>query len=625
MLNDITSGEQLSFPSDYQRGSYGYTAGSPVTIYATPLNQVISKNIITIGYDIRLTVSNGFQIKVLYVDSSDNYTTNTGWVSGAVIIRSGSRFYYGIKRATEISETADIDFFVSQVTYAPKLYEIIESKTNEARIATLFSQVVQYDKNIYDPTKAIKGCRFRQADGGFYTITGFDVYIVAIPDGKTAVVSCLYQGGSTRQYVRSCRYLNVLDGNGNYVYVTNSDTGSSVYTNTSGQTLYAYFTLYNSDNTSITTADYMIQLFPSSTPTSEYITPYVPYGFELLDPIPETVLTEEDFFVDPKPQSYFVNEVTDTVNKILPKTTKPSLVLAFVTDTHDLPNNSTTVRQTEETFANLKAVCDRVPVTGIVHGGDYVRSGWTHTTQAEVDVYINKIRMMMVDNGRKVYAVNGNHDGINGAPPLTTLYDAILSHNEEYVVRSGDDPYFYADDDKTQVRMIFIATPLLNTYGIPTVEYNWLVSTLGSVPAGYNVLIFAHIDPSCSDFTTNKASFCTLLNSWHNHTGAYSSNTGKIIAMVAGHRHFDWTVPSSKSGLDFPVVVCTCSYCGYITPSAAEAAAGAVNVIPRTDGTLSQDSWSVLIYRPDQDKLYLVRFGAGNDREIDLGAWDPTA
>ena len=623
-LIGLENADKVQLNGEFNRGSYGnYVEGEPVTQYDNnPTNQVKSTTPIDAIEEMNITIASGFEAKIIYVDSDNLYLDRTGWVSAGVIIEKGSRFYIGIKRATEITETADINLFVSKITYTPKIVLDIYEKLDEPQTATLFSEVVKYNKNIYDPKKAVHNYRFRQADGGYYAITGFDVYTVAIPSGKMAVVSCIYNGGLTRQYVRSCRFLMVLDGDGNYIENSTSDTGSSVYSNTTNDTVYAYFTLYNSENATVTTEDYMIELFDVGTPTSEYITPYVPYGFELK--ITNEVMVESDFFVSPRVASYFTDEVDDTVNKVLEKTTKPSLVIAFVTDTHNKPDDPTTVRQTAETFANLKAVSERIPLTGIVHGGDYVRAGWTHTTQEEVDVYLNEIRMKMVDTNKKVYAINGNHDGINGAPPADNLYNAILSHNEEYVVRENDNPYFYADNDKTKVRMIFISTPLRGDYGMPAVEYNWVKSALDTVPSGYNVMLFTHIDTSCSDFTTNRDNLCNLLNSWHNHTGDYTTNTGSIIAMVAGHRHFDWTVPTSESGLDFPTVVCTCSYCGYITPTADEVSKGAVNVIPRTNKTVTQDSWSILIYRPDESKLYLVRFGAGNDREIDLANWSTT-
>ena len=613
---------KVKFVGDFARGSYGYTAGNPVTKYTIPANQVISTAFFYADFDLQITIASGFESKFLIVDSNGNYISNSGWLSTSTVIRKGNYFYFGIKRATEITENADIDLFVSQITYTPKIVVDMNGKLVEDNVAELFDRVVRYNKNHYEESKAIKDTRYRWTDNGMISVKGFDVYAVKIPSGKMAVVSCNYNGGTSRQYVRSCRYMTILKEDGTYVAHSNSDTGSAVYTNSNAFNVIAYFTLYNSENATVTAENYMIQLFDAGTPTSQYITEYIPYGFEFLTSDGKPYLQNSDYIVNQTVQDYFVDEVADTVTKVLSLTDKPCLTFAFVTDTHNQPNDSKVERQTRDTFTNLKAVCERVPILRVYHGGDYVRSGWTHSTQFEVNEQINRIRSMALASNQKLFAVNGNHDGIDGAPPLATLYDCLSSHNEDFVVRENDNPFFYADEPKTKVRVIFLSNPYLGTYGIPTTQLNWFKSVLDSTPSGYDILIVSHIDTSCPDFTTNKTEFCNLINSWHNHTGDYTSNTGKVIAYIAGHRHFDWTVPTSKSGLDFPVVVSTCSFAGYITPSAEEVEAGAQIVNVRTDKTVNQDSWSVFVYRPDENKLHLIRFGAGNDRTIDLANWD---
>ena len=627
-LTELETLGEIKIQGTFNRGSYGYdTVGEPVSMYNTPTSSVKSTIPILAKTDLVLNIDSGFTITVLYVDANNNYIRSSGWTTERLNIVKNSKFYINIKRTTVIEENADIPLFLSKVKCLPYIANVINNKIAETDMKYLLAPTVYQGKNLYDPYKAIKKTRFSWGESKMVPADGFDVYAVSVPNGKMAVVTCIYNGGS-RQYVRSCRFMVVLNEDGTYVTSSNSDTGSSVYTNNTGNTVVVYFTLYNENNTSVIATDYMIQLFDAGTATSKYITDYEQYGYYLLDKLNANIILKDKFNVPPIVESYFTDEVTDTVEKVLEKTSKPNLTIAFITDTHILPNDTESIRQTRETFANVKAVSDRIHLTAIVHGGDYVRSGWTHSTQKEVNVFINKIRMMMVDNNVKVYAVNGNHDGINGAPPQTYLYNAILSHNEEYVKRTADNPYFYADNEKLSIRMIFLSTPLLGNYGLPNDEYDWLKSVLDATPNGYDLLLFSHIDTSCEDFTNNRANVISLLNAWNNHTGDYTSNTGKIIAWIAGHRHFDWTVPTSKSGCDFPVIICTCSYPGYITPSSAETAAGAVSVATRTNKTVNQDSWSVFVYRPDEGtkgKIYLYRFGAGADRTIDIGNWDTNA
>lgn len=588
--------------------------------------RICTPDFVTFAKNTNYIIADGFILQVYVFDAEGTLTANPIDYTSAYNAPADTKLKFVIMRSVEdTSEIADVALFRSQVTTTSAIQnqidEAVSSDELEDSITYMMAPIAKLSINEYDESKLMLGKRYRY-DFGIQTDANFNVFPLKLPSGKKAVVTCRYNQASTRQYVRSCRFLTVLDLEGNYVYSSNSDTGSSVYTNNTDSDVIAYFTCYALPTNA---TDYMIQIVDSSTPTSQYVQDYVPFGFQFLTTDGQAYLENADFVVSPRVQSYFSAEVTDTVNKVLALIKKPAYTFAFVTDTHLLPDNLNSIRQTRDTFSNVKAVCDRVPVLKVFHGGDLVRSGWSHSTQDEVNVYINQMRMMMINSEQKVYAVNGNHDGINGAPPLETLYDCLMSHNEEYVDRIDDNPFYYADDIKNKIRSIFLSDPYLGTYGIPNAQLNWLKQTLDSVPNGYNVFVISHIDPSCSDFTTNKEAFCALLNSWHNHTGDYTSNTGKIIAMVVGHRHFDWTVPTSQSGLDFPVVVCTCSYSGYITPSATEVAYGAIAVTTRTDKTVLQDSWSVFVYRPDEEKLYLVRFGAGSDRTIDLANWDTTA
>ena len=38
----------------------------------------------------------------------------------------------------------------------------------------------------------------------------------------------------------------------------------------------------------------------------------------------------------------------------------------------------------------------------------------------------------------------------------------------------------------------------------------------------------------------------------------------------------------------------------------------------RKSKTVTQDAWDTMVYRPDLNKIYMIRFGAGEDREIDV-------
>ena len=41
-------------------------------------------------------------------------------------------------------------------------------------------------------------------------------------------------------------------------------------------------------------------------------------------------------------------------------------------------------------------------------------------------------------------------------------------------------------------------------------------------------------------------------------------------------------------------------------------------LVLRKEKTALQEAWDILVYRPDLKRIYLIRFGSGEVREIDL-------
>jgi hypothetical protein len=228
----------------------------------------------------------------------------------------------------------------------------------------------------------------------------------------------------------------------------------------------------------------------------------------------------------------------------------------------------------------------------------------------------------------KIFVTQGNHDGLNGGIPQTRNYCSLGKINAEYVQRVSNNPYCYYDYEKLKIRCIFLATDDFvngsNTRGISNNQLAWITETLENIPNDYSVIVFSHIGTfDTKDFTTNRARVIELLNAFHNHTGAFQSKTGKVIAWFTGHEHLDCILPKEASGLDFPQVTMQCSLLGSWTPTEEYSYIYPYDwvVHERVDNTTSQDCWDIMIYNPNKNKINIVRFGAGNDREINLNTW----
>lgn len=353
-----------------------------------------------------------------------------------------------------------------------------------------------------------------------------------------------------------------------------------------------------------------------------------------------------EILYDTIPQKYFDSEIDSVATSILEKSEMPCLTLNIVTDTHWNAENADNNRRTNDTINNVRAVNSKVYCDAIAHLGDFLIADQEYITQSIADANINRLQRKFNAINNRLFMIPGNHDGVGGSAPQTKNYAGISKMNESYVVRNGDDPYFYIDIEKPKLRLIFLATNQRVTIG--QTEYNywgifgdqlrWFGQIALDVEDGRDVIIFSHIGTYHNNFSHNKESMCGICNAFNAHstydvhndnsqsvfyTADFTAlNDSKILVWNCGHAHYDWIVPSSFSGLNFPQVVTTCSLMYQATGINSEyVAAGAVSP-EREDKTVLQDAWDTMIYRPDENKLYYVRFGAGSDREIDLSRWD---
>lgn len=331
----------------------------------------------------------------------------------------------------------------------------------------------------------------------------------------------------------------------------------------------------------------------------------------------------------------FGQELQETVDSILRYSDGPCLILNILTDTHYNPKDENNARRTRDTFDNLRELNERVYIHGIVHMGDTTIHGTEKDgiitlhgvepfTQALSSRLISQVRGWMLKANRNVFMVNGNHDGAKGSVPLTSNFNSMATQSVHMAVREGDKPYYYVDFDFVKVRGIFLSTNTTeaeHVWGISDTQLEWIRRILLATPEDYSVLIFSHFATYEKDcFLINRKETAELFNRFHTHAGEFSAKTGKCIAWCCGHEHFDWVVPNRFSDLLFPTIEITSSLMHGFKPDPALGYEGYINP-PRIDKTKDQDAWDTLIYRPDLDTLYMIRFGSGEDRIINLSEW----
>ena len=126
----------------------------------------------------------------------------------------------------------------------------------------------------------------------------------------------------------------------------------------------------------------------------------------------------------------------------------------------------------------------------------------------------------------------------------------------------------------------------------------------------------------------STTSIVNLLNGFNNHSTVdnqgssldadFSNKTGKILACFSGHYHGDSIIlPSDeKAKFTFPEITITSG--GYLTNKVITTGdfSNEVDAPAREYGT--QNAWDGVVYSKTDNKIYLTRFGAGEDRVIDL-------
>ena len=246
----------------------------------------------------------------------------------------------------------------------------------------------------------------------------------------------------------------------------------------------------------------------------------------------------------------------------------------------------------EDTVASLRAVAERIELTGIVHLGD-LTDGWLpldETRKIETGCIAD-----LQSIGAPLAIVPGNHD-----------YNYFRGNPE---VCYPERPQYYIDYPGMKMRFIYIDSfdPKETVrYGFTEYCIHWLDATLRTLPLGYQALIFSHVPPlvrlqAWAKDIRNREKLIAVLD-------AYAD---RILAMLNGHNHCDLLFNDLHNG-QFPIVSINCAKCEYFTEHKPEGA-----VVPeRRLGDRTQESFDIMQIDAGAGTIYFTRFGAGTDRVV---------
>ena len=327
-------------------------------------------------------------------------------------------------------------------------------------------------------------------------------------------------------------------------------------------------------------------------------------------------ITEEQEESSETIETYFLPEMEDTIAKVRDCADSPALVFPLVTDIHRYSSASQTF---DKMIANMRKFTKEVKCDFIVNMGDTIEGNAQQETSLE---YAYDSSADFCNIGIPYFFANGNHDNNPYISSATLKFNIQQTFKAFYagvkgvtynVAENGTD--YYIDFENLGVRLISLNSCNVNvsaTYAYGTSTASWLASALDTTHA---VIVVTHVSPIPAQVWNNNSP--SNNTSIRNTMQDFVDGGGKLI-LFAGHSHVDATFIDPWLSI---MQVCQKFEQADITTEAYGKMSGYIDVLgnpARTSETYTEDAWSVCVYKPFEDVLDMIRFGAGADRYIHL-------
>ena len=303
----------------------------------------------------------------------------------------------------------------------------------------------------------------------------------------------------------------------------------------------------------------------------------------------------------------YKQELETTVASVVSKTTSRALIFAVLADTHVDRNRLGWYKQSME---NLERLNNELHFNGIFHLGDIINGYYTAPLSK---LYLKAaVDMMVRISPFNTYMIIGNHDNNNGAGDEerltdTELYSIMHRYNEQYVVRTSpttsskyENPTsnYYFDYPSFKIRMVVFDSCYYGQ-GFSEDMMTWIRATFNSAPNDYNFVLWTHMSTEAElnggSTIGNAEEFKALLAEYKD----------RILVYIHGHSHYDYYGYVNEFA---QVALC----CGVPDMPSRSVPSGGVQP-SRMINTVTQDCINIVILLPDEDKIEVIRFGAGDD------------
>lgn len=299
---------------------------------------------------------------------------------------------------------------------------------------------------------------------------------------------------------------------------------------------------------------------------------------------------------------WFVQEAKDTIEAIQKAGSSYVLKLCLLTDTHFAVNGTW-----EDTTHNIQSVAEHIDYDAIVHLGDLTDG---MLSKELTSMYVGR----MIDDLEKcnapVYITPGNHDSNYFRNRQNTM--TVDEMKSVYRLKGEEEGCidYYVDLPEYDVRMVFLNSfedTACVRYGYTDEQLKWVKRVLYQAKQGTRFLIFSHDAPLAkldywSFYVRNGEKMLDILEECN------EKEQYQIAGFFYGHTHSDYIFKECS----FPVVSTGCAKLEYFPDKKPKEAI----TWNREADTVTQDLWDSVLIDFENQRLKMIRFGAGDDREI---------
>lgn len=270
----------------------------------------------------------------------------------------------------------------------------------------------------------------------------------------------------------------------------------------------------------------------------------------------------------------------------------------FITDLHWL-------RNAKNSPAIINYLQNKIQIPRVIMGGDYADG-----------INMDYLKAFNGFNG-KIYRAIGNHeymnyweeDGIFSEKDITdaNIWAAYQSGMTDIVIGDANTNYYYADNVVQKMRYIILS---VFTDGsaekFEQAQATWLNDSLANMPNGYTAIVIAH-----SYAHINYPDFTPVLTTIGKQIADIcDTHVGKVACLLQGHTHEDLMM---KTDGGIPIFATTCDKSTANNSETSEED----NYIygKRTNGTITEQAFDIVIINKKDKKVSLVRIGAPADKD----------